>query len=86
LPNTGSKKIQKGKGKMKKYYVALTTAAVAFSPVMAMAALSQDQSDAVTAITTNITDLLAAGWGVVLLGFGGLIAIKLFKKYIGKSV
>lgn len=52
----------------------------------AMAALPTEATAAFTAISGNITDVLAAVWPLVALGVGGFTLIKLFKKGASKAV
>lgn len=54
--------------------------------VPAMAALPTEASAAFTAISGNVTDILAAIWPVVALSVGGFILIKLFKKGASRAV
>lgn len=68
-----------------KLFVGSIVTGLALAPLSAMAALSTEQAAVVTAIETLITDLLAAGWGIVLAIFVGLVGFKLFKKVIGRS-
>jgi hypothetical protein len=72
---------------MKKIKLMVTgaVAGLAMAPLAAFATLSTEQAAVITAIETLITDLLAAGWGIVLAIFVGLIGFKLFKKVIGRS-
>lgn len=72
---------------MKRMKLMLTGAitGLAMAPLSAFAALTTEQQTVVTAIETLITDLLAAGWGIVLAIFVGLVGFKLFKKVIGRS-
>ncbi len=50
----------------------------------ANAALPTAATDAITAIQTDGTAMVEAGWPVVVAILGGLILIKLFKKVISK--
>ena len=59
---------------------------VAVSPLSAFAALPTEADAAFTAISGNVTDVLAAMWPIVALATGGFILIKLFKKGANKSV
>ncbi len=52
----------------------------------AMAALPTEATSAFTAITGNVTDVLAAMWPIVALSTGGFILVKLFKKSANKAV
>jgi hypothetical protein len=52
----------------------------------ARAALPPDAEAAFTAIKGNMTDTLGAVWPIVILGTGGWILIKLFKKGANKAV
>lgn len=52
----------------------------------AHAALPAEATAAFTAISGNVTDVLAAVWPIVALTVGGFILIKLFKKGANKAV
>lgn len=52
----------------------------------AMAALPTDAAAAFTALSGNVTDVLAAVWPIVILSVGGFALIKLFKKGASKAI
>ena len=54
-------------------------------PVAAHAALPTEAAAAFTAISGNVTDILAVVWPIVTLMTGGFILIKLFKKGANKA-
>lgn len=64
----------------------LVGAAAAIFVENAMAALPTEATNAFTAISGNVTDVLAAVWPIVALATGGFILIKLFKKGANKAV
>lgn len=51
----------------------------------ASAALTVDQQAAVDAIGVFVTDMTTVAWSFVLTITGALIAIKLYKKFVGRS-
>jgi hypothetical protein len=51
----------------------------------AHAALSTEQAAVVTAVETLITDLEAAGWGILLAVVTAFLGFKLFKKFLGRA-
>ncbi len=57
--------------------------AVASLPVQA--ALPTEATAAFTSLGTDATDMIAAGWPIVVIVVGGLLVIKLFKKVMSKS-
>jgi len=52
----------------------------------AHAALPTEATTAFTAISGNVTDVLAAMWPIVALATGGFVLVKLFKKGANKAV
>lgn len=52
----------------------------------AQAALPAEATSAFSALSGNVTDVLAAVWPIVALGVGGFTLIKLFKKGASKAV
>lgn len=52
---------------------------------MANAALPTEAAAAFTAISGNVTDILAVIWPIVTLMTGGFVLIKLFKKGANKA-
>lgn len=52
----------------------------------AHAALPAEATAAFTAISGNVTDVLAAMWPIVALATGGFVLVKLFKKGANKAV
>ena len=50
----------------------------------ASAEIPPEATTAITAVQTDGTAMIAAGWPVVAAIVGGLILIKLFKKVMGK--
>lgn len=62
---------------------ALVLAAASVSS--AQAALPTEVTAAFSAISTDATDLLATGWPVLIVVFGGMILMKLFKKVASKA-
>lgn len=58
---------------------------VAVAPLAAHAALPTEAAAAFTAISGNVTDILAVVWPIVTLMTGGFILIKLFKKGANKA-
>lgn len=64
----------------------LSVAVVALLPVLAHAALPAEATAAFTALSGNVTDVLAAVWPIVTLATGGFILVKLFKKGANKAV
>jgi len=74
-------------GKIKKYLVAgLTAVGLMAVSVSANAALPTEATAAFTALSGNVTDILAAVWPIVTLAVGGFVLIKLFKKGASKAV
>lgn len=59
---------------------------VAGASVAAHAALPTEAAAAFTAISGNVTDMLAVIWPIVGLSVGGFALIKLFKKGASKAV
>ena len=59
---------------------------VSGSIVSAHAALPTEATAAFTAISGNVTDVLAVVWPIVASVTGGFILIKLFKKGANKAV
>ncbi len=68
--------------KMKKF--GLAALALVGGTGAANAALPTAATDAITAIQTDGTAMIEAGWPVAVAIFGGLIIIKLFKKVLTK--
>ena len=62
----------------------IVAAAVALSPVLAMAALPSEATSAFTALSSNLTDILAAVWPMVATATGAFVLIKLFKRGASK--
>lgn len=60
--------------------IALVPALLAVSSA-SHAALPVYITDAFTDMKTNATDLIAEAWPVLILVFGGLVLMKLFKKF-----
>jgi len=56
------------------------------SVASAHAALPTEAATAFSAITANVTDVLAAMWPIVALATGGFVLVKLFKKGANKAV
>lgn len=52
----------------------------------AFAALPIAASDAITSVNTNITDMIAAIWPLVVAGVVGFGLIKLFKKGVARAI
>lgn len=52
----------------------------------AHAALPAEATAAFSAISDNVTDVLAAMWPIVALATGGFVLVKLFKKGANKAV
>jgi len=52
----------------------------------AQAALPTEATAAFSAISGNVTDVLAAMWPIVALATGGFVLVKLFKKGANKAV
>ena len=52
----------------------------------AHAALPSEATAAFSAISGNVTDVLAAMWPIVALATGGFVLVKLFKKGANKAV
>ena len=52
----------------------------------AHAALPAEATSAFSAISGNVTDVLAAMWPIVALATGGFVLVKLFKKGANKAV
>ena len=52
----------------------------------AHAALPTEATAAFSAISGNVTDVLAAMWPIVALATGGFVLVKLFKKGANKAV
>lgn len=52
----------------------------------AHAALPAEATAAFSAISGNVTDVLAAMWPIVALATGGFVLVKLFKKGANKAV
>jgi len=52
----------------------------------AHAALPTEATAAFTAISGNVTDVLAAMWPIIALATGGFVLVKLFKKGANKAV
>ncbi len=59
---------------------------VAVAPLSAFAALPTEATAAFTAVSGNVTDILAAVWPIVALSVGGFVLIKLFKKGANRAV
>lgn len=59
---------------------------VSGSIMSAHAALPTEATAAFTAISGNVTDVLAAMWPIVALATGGFVLVKLFKKGANKAV
>lgn len=51
----------------------------------AHAALPVAVTDALTSFKTDATDLITAGWPVLVAVFGGMVLMKLFKKVGNKA-
>lgn len=64
----------------------LAGAVVAVAPLSAFAALPTEATAAFTAVSGNVTDILAAVWPIVALSVGGFMLIKLFKKGANRAV
>lgn len=66
----------------------LLAVAVLMSGVIssAHAALPTEATAAFSAISGNVTDVLAAMWPIVALATGGFVLVKLFKKGANKAV
>lgn len=68
--------------KIKKGLSGLVALAVTSVASVAHAALPVAATDAITAIQTDGTAMIDAGWPVAVAIFGGLIIVKLFKKVL----
>lgn len=64
--------------------IALVPALLAVSSA-SHAALPVYITDAFTEMQTNATDLIAEAWPVLILVFGGLVLMKLFKKFANRA-
>jgi len=64
----------------------LVGALLAVGSVAAHAALPTEATAAFTALSGNVTDVLAVIWPIVTLGVGGFALIKLFKKGASKAI
>ncbi len=64
--------------------IALVPALLAVSSA-SHAALPVYITDAFTEMKTNATDLMSEAWPVLLLVFGGLVLMKLFKKFTNRA-
>jgi hypothetical protein len=64
----------------------VVAAALTVATVAAHAALPTEAASAFTAISTNVTDVLAVVWPIVGMLTGGFVLIKLFKKGASKAV
>ena len=62
----------------------MTTLMLSLFAGFASAALPTEATDAITAISSDGTDLIAAVWPVIALVVGAGIVIKLFKRFTGK--
>lgn len=62
-----------------------TLITTALAATQASAALPTEATDAITAIQTDGTAMISAGWPVVVAIFGGLVIIKLFKKVLSRA-
>ncbi len=71
---------------MNKLQQGLMVAAGVLVSTMASAALPTEATAAFTALSTNVTDVLAVIWPIVTLATGGFILIGLFKKGAHKAV
>jgi len=73
---------------MNKIQKFLLSFAVLSSGVVASAhaALPTEATAAFSAISGNVTDVLAAMWPIVALATGGFVLVKLFKKGANKAV
>lgn len=73
---------------MNKIQLKLVTASclIIGSVASAHAALPTEAAAAFTAISGNVTDVLAAMWPIVALATGGFVLVKLFKKGANKAV
>lgn len=63
----------------------LAVASVALSATAANAALPPEAEAAFTALSTNVTDILAAVWPIAVSLTVGFVGIKLFKKGANKA-
>ncbi len=71
--------------KLKKYAVGLVASAFGLIG-SAQAALPVAASDAMTAISGNVTDILAAIWPITALSVGGFVLLRLFKKGANRAI
>lgn len=61
-------------------------AALATVSQFAMAALPTAAGDAFTALSGNVTDVLAAVWPIAVISVGGFVLLRLFKKGANRAI
>lgn len=71
---------------MNKQKSLLALVALMLAAASAQAALPAEATAAFSAISGNVTDVLAAMWPIVALATGGFVLVKLFKKGANKAV
>lgn len=69
--------------KIKALFLSLCLVLMSFG--LSFAALSTEQQAVVTATEGMISDFTAMMWGLVLLVTGGIVGVKLFKKFFFKA-
>lgn len=66
--------------------IGVVVAALVGAVANAHAALPTEATAAFTALSSNVTDTIAAVWPVLVLSVGGFAVMKLFKKGANKAV